>query len=64
MIKNQPNNDLSDQLKKDLRVAKTKEEPDAPVFSAGMELTDDELDAVAGGGKAGEDGEKEKKGLW
>ena len=43
------NNELNDQMKKDLREAKTKEELDAVVSSAGFELDDDELDAVAGG---------------
>ena len=41
--------DFSDQLKKDLKDAKTKEELDALVSSAGYELDDDELDAAAGG---------------
>ena len=44
------NNELNDQMKKDLREVKTKEELDAVVSSAGFELDDDELDAVAGGG--------------
>ena len=44
------NNELNDQMKKDLREAKTKEELDAVVSSAGFELDDNELDAVAGGG--------------
>ena len=48
-MNNKPNNDLNDQLKKDLREAKTKEELDALVSSAGMELSDDELDAATGG---------------
>ena len=41
------NIDLTDQLKKDLRDAKTKEELDALLTSAGMELNDNELAAVA-----------------
>ena len=49
MKNNKLNNDLNDQLKKDLRGAKTKEELDALVSSAGLELNDDELDAAAGG---------------
>ena len=49
MKDNKQNNDLNDQLKKDLREAKTKEELDALVSSAGFELTDDELDKAAGG---------------
>ena len=49
MKNNKQNNDLNDQLKKDLRGAKTKEELDALVSSAGLELSDDQLDEVAGG---------------
>ncbi len=49
MKDNKLNNDLNDQLKKDLRGAKTKEELDALVSSAGLELDDDQLDEVAGG---------------
>ena len=49
MKNNKLNNDLNDQLKKDLRGAKTKEELDALVSSAGLELNDNELDAAAGG---------------
>ena len=49
MKNNKPNNDLNDQMKKDLREAKTKEDLDALVSSAGMELGDDDLDAAAGG---------------
>ena len=41
------NIDLTDQLKKDLRDAKTKEELDALLTSAGMELNDNEPAAVA-----------------
>ena len=48
-MNNKPNNDLNDQMKKELREVKTKEELDVTVSSAGMELTDDELDNVAGG---------------
>ena len=36
-------------MKKELREAKTKEELDALVSSAGMELSDDLLEEVAGG---------------
>ena len=54
MKNNKPDNDLNDQLKTDLRGAKTKEELDAPASSAGIELDDDQLDAAAGG-KACED---------
>ena len=46
---NKPGNDLTDQMKNDLKDVKTKEELDALVSSAGFELDDDELDAVAGG---------------
>ena len=49
MKNNKLNNDLNDQLKKDLRGAKTKEELDALVSSAGLELDDDQLDEAAGG---------------
>ena len=42
--------DLTEQQKKELKEAKTKEELNAVVFPAGFELTDDELDAAAGGG--------------
>ena len=41
------NIDLTDQLKKDLRDAKTKGELDALLTSAGMELNDNEPAAVA-----------------
>ena len=41
--------DLTEQQKKELKEAKTKEELNALVSSAGFELDDDELDAVAGG---------------
>lgn len=50
MKNNKPNNDLPDQLKKDLKDVKTKEELDNLASSAGMELNDDQLDAAAGGG--------------
>ena len=40
---------LTDRQKNDLKTVKTKEEPDALASSAGMELTDDELDNAAGG---------------
>ena len=49
MKNNKLNYDLTDQMKKDLRGAKTKEELDALVSSAGLELSDDQLDEVAGG---------------
>ena len=49
MKNNKQNNDLNDQLKKDLRGAKTKEELDALVSSAGLELDDDQLDEATGG---------------
>ena len=49
MKDNKLNNDLNDQLKKDLRGAKTKEELDALVSSAGLELSDDQLEEAAGG---------------
>ena len=49
MINNKPNNDLTDQMKKDLRETNTKEELEALSSSAVMELTDDELDKVAAG---------------
>ena len=42
--------DLTEQQKKELKEAKTKEELNALVSPAGFELTDDELDAAAGGG--------------
>ena len=51
MKNNKPDNDLNDQLKTDLRGAKTKEELDALVSSEGLELNDDQLDAAAGGGQ-------------
>ena len=41
---------LTEQQKKELKEAKTKEELNALVSPAGFELTDDELDAAAGGG--------------
>ena len=40
---------LTEQQKKDLKEAKTKEELNALVSPAGFELSDDELDAAAGG---------------
>ena len=40
---------LTEQQKKELKEAKTKEELNALVSPAGFELTDDELDAAAGG---------------
>ena len=43
------NKNLSNQMKKELREAKSKEELDALVTSAEMELTDDALEAVSGG---------------
>ena len=49
MKNNKLNNDLNDQLKKDLRGAKTKEELDALVSSAGLELSDDQLEEATGG---------------
>ena len=49
MKDNKPNKELTDQLKKGLKLAQMKEELDALVSSAGMELNDDELDAAAGG---------------
>lgn len=49
MKNNKLNNDLTDQMKKELREAKTKEELDGLVSSAGMELSDDQLGEVAGG---------------
>ena len=48
-MNNKPNNDLTDQMKKELREAKTKEELDALVSSAGIELDDEQLDAATGG---------------
>ena len=41
---------LTEQQKKELKEAKTKEELNALVSPAGFELTDDELDAAAAGG--------------
>ena len=41
--------DLTEQQKKELKEAKTKEELNALVSPAGFELTDDELDAAEGG---------------
>lgn len=49
MKTNKPNNVLPDQLKKNLKDVKTKEELDALVSSAGIELDDNELDAASGG---------------
>ena len=49
MENNKPDKELTDQMKKNLREAKTKEELDALVTSAGLELDDDQLDEVAGG---------------
>ena len=49
MEKNDMNNNLSDQMKKDLRESESKEELDALVSSAGMEITDEALDGVTGG---------------
>ena len=49
MKANRSNKELTDQMKKDLRGAKTKEELDALVSSAGLELNDDQLDEAAGG---------------
>ena len=43
------NKNLSDQMKKELREAKSKEELDVLVSSAGMEITDEALDEVTGG---------------
>ena len=40
---------LTEQQKKELKEAKTKEELNALVSTAGFELSDDELDAAAGG---------------
>ena len=40
---------LTEQQKKELKEAKTKEELNALVSPAGFELSDDELDAPAGG---------------
>ncbi len=45
--------DLTEQQKKELKEAKTKEELNAVVSPAGFELTDDELDAAAGGRMGG-----------
>jgi hypothetical protein len=41
--------DLTEQQKKELKEAKTKEELNALVSPAGFELSDDELDAAAAG---------------
>ena len=41
--------DLNDQMEKDLREAKTKEELDELASSAGFELSDDDLDNATGG---------------
>ena len=49
MKTNKSNKELTDQLKEDLKEVQKKEELDALVSSAGMELNDDELDAAAGG---------------
>lgn len=49
MKNSKPDNDLSDQLKQDLKDTKTKEELDALVSSSGFELDDDNLNDVAGG---------------
>ena len=49
MKDNKPNKELTDQLKKGLKLAQTKEELDALVSSAGLELNDDQLDEAAGG---------------
>ena len=49
MKTNEPTKDLTDQMKKELREAKTKEELDVLLSSAGLELNDDELDSVNGG---------------
>ena len=40
---------MTDQLKNELKDAKTKEELDALVSSAGLELNDDQLDEATGG---------------
>ena len=40
---------LTDRQKNDLKAVKTKEELDALISSAGLELSDDELDGAAGG---------------
>jgi len=40
---------LTDELKKKIEAAETREEKKAIIAEAGMELTDDELDGVAGG---------------
>ena len=53
MKTNKSNKELTDQLKEDLKEVQTKEELDALVSSAGMELNDDELDAAAGGASFG-----------
>ena len=47
------NKNLSNQMKKELREAKSKEEPDTLVTSAGMELTDETLEGGAGGTPCG-----------
>ena len=49
MENNKPDKELTDQMKKNLREAKTKEELDALVTSAGLELDDDQLDEATGG---------------
>ena len=49
MENNKPDKELTDQMKKNLREAKTKEELDALVSSAGLELSDDQLDEATGG---------------
>ena len=46
---NQLFNGLTDQQKKELKEAKTKEELDSLVSSAGMELSEDQLSSVSGG---------------
>ena len=48
MNTNKPDKELTDRLKKDLKDVKTKEELDALASSAGIELSDNELDAAAG----------------
>lgn len=49
MKTNKPNKELTDQLKKGLKEAHTKEELEALVSSAGLELNDDQLDEATGG---------------
>ena len=49
MNNNKPNKELTDQLKNDLKEAKTKEELDTLVSSAGLELSDDQIGEVTGG---------------